>query len=117
MLTGMGVARATTESVCTVVSELVSNAQMHGAPPVELRVRADGDVVEVAVHDASPVLPRVRDVTPGQGGYGLRIVAAMSHDWGARADGAGGAGKTVWCRVLVRAQQRRGPSPGLTDRA
>jgi anti-sigma regulatory factor (Ser/Thr protein kinase) len=118
MLTGMGATSACTEAVCTVVSELVTNAQMHGSPPVELDVAADDGFVEVAVHDANPALPRVRDVTAGQGGYGLRIVAAMSDAWGTRVERGG---KTVWCRVSVAVRPARDrtarATSGLTARA
>lgn len=113
MLTGVGIPAVAIESACTVASELVTNALMHGSPPVALDVCADGDVIEVVVRDSSASVPHVRDVrevTPGEGGYGLRIVAAMSDAWGTRPDGDG---KAVWSRLSVRAQERRGHPPEL----
>lgn len=96
-----------------LVSELVTNAVLHGAPPVRLRIEVLGDRVRVAVADASPRLPRVGlpRADDGMTGRGLGIVEALSSGWGVvrRPDG----GKEVWADV---AQQRRhGRSPNRTD--
>ncbi len=43
-----------------VLTELVTNAVLHGRPPVDVTVACLGDVVEVVVADASPLPPQPR---------------------------------------------------------
>ncbi|MEU9455998.1 ATP-binding protein [Streptomyces sp. NPDC048277] len=86
--------RADDVSLC--VSELATNALLHGAPPGRgflLRLRYDGDVVRVEVHDSGAGTPRIADETDGEGGRGLLLVAALTDKWGVceRA-----LGKVVW---------------------
>lgn len=114
LLSGFGISPDCSEAVCTVVSELVTNAQMHGTPPIGLEVRADHDAVEVQVHDHNPAMPSVRAATAGQGGYGLRIVAAMSSAWGTRVERDG---KTVWSRVSLHAATCDGARSSFRARA
>lgn len=86
-------ARADDVSLC--VSELATNALLHGAPPGRgflLRVRYDGDVVRVEVHDSGPGEPRVADEAD-EGGRGLLLVAALADKWGV---GERKPGKVVW---------------------
>jgi anti-sigma regulatory factor (Ser/Thr protein kinase) len=82
-----------------LTSEVVSNAVMHGAPPLRLGVTTHADGVRVEVLDGSDVLPRLPtgDVHPDSpGGRGLRIVDALASAWGVEA---GTDGKTVWFHV------------------
>jgi anti-sigma regulatory factor (Ser/Thr protein kinase) len=84
------------------VSELVTNALLHGAPPIQVRVRGTHEHPRVEVHDGSrerPVLPTpapdlddVDDVLLTFG-RGLSIVARCSDAWGAEIEDDG---KTVW---------------------
>jgi two-component sensor histidine kinase len=70
-----------------LVSELVTNARRHGAPPAELRLRRTSGEILVEVQDSSPALPRPRDAGPAEDtGRGLRLVAAISERWGTRPD-------------------------------
>lgn len=82
------------------VSELVTNALLHGAPPIQVRVRGTVQHPRVEVRDASPerpVLPSA--VSPDEDdilltfGRGLSIVARSSDAWGAEMEDDG---KTVW---------------------
>lgn len=78
-----------------IVSELVTNAVMHGAGPIELVVRAEPGVVRVEVCDGSaqqPVMPTEQTRRPG-GGRGLSIVAALTSNWGWHLNPPG---KCVW---------------------
>ncbi len=78
-----------------LVSELVTNALVHGTPPVALHARRTSDGLRVEVYDrAAATQPVVRD-TPLDvpGGQGLRLVEALASRWGwTPADG----GKSVW---------------------
>ncbi|GEC04708.1 ATP-binding protein [Streptomyces spinoverrucosus] len=92
--------RAEDVSVC--VSELATNALLHGVPPGRgflLRVRYDGDVLRVEVHDSGSGVPRVADEAD-EGGRGLLLVAALSDKWGV---GERELGKVVWCEFALPA--------------
>jgi len=76
------------------VSELVTNAQRHGAPPIELRLTGTCDAPRFEVRDGSPRLPVERTAAAHESsGRGLFLVARAAVAWGVetRADG-----KTVW---------------------
>ncbi len=77
-----------------VVSELVTNAIVHGAAPVELRLRLSSNQLLVDVRDAASSLPLVRDAGPdARNGRGLHIVDTLSERWGTRPTPEG---KSVW---------------------
>lgn len=80
-----------------LVSELVTNALIHGVPPVELRAQRTPDGLRVEVRDNAPDQPVVRD-TPLDvpGGQGLRLVEALASRWGWVA---AGVGKAVWFEI------------------
>jgi anti-sigma regulatory factor (Ser/Thr protein kinase) len=80
------------------VSELVTNALLHGAPPIQVRVRGTREHPRVEVRDGSreaPVLPtpEADDNLLLTFGRGLSIVARCSDAWGAEIEEDG---KTVW---------------------
>ncbi|HYG94407.1 MAG TPA: ATP-binding protein [Nocardioides sp.] len=100
------------------VSELVTNAVLHGQPPIWLQVRGTPEHPRIEVHDASPVPPQPSsaaggidldafdldafdsgsqetiDISALSGfGRGLDIVARASEAWGAIIEDDG---KTVW---------------------
>jgi len=65
------------------VSELVTNAVLHGAEPVELCLRAKfcddgGAIVACEVSDSSALLPRYLLAEEAEHGRGLQIVAALA---------------------------------------
>ena len=78
-----------------LVSELVTNAVEHGAPPITLRVTCTGSpTMQVRVSDGSLRPPEVQHRHPlDEGGRGLVLVDILSSDWGVEpaADG-----KVVW---------------------
>lgn len=80
--------------LCT--SELVTNAVLHGSPPLELVLTARESHVRVEVRDADPRLARRRDPLANDtlSGRGLGIVEAMTERWGSDHDGSGG--KVTW---------------------
>ncbi|QWZ09718.1 PAS domain S-box protein [Nocardioides panacis] len=82
------------DDVTSVVSELVTNAVVHAGTPVDVGVAAAAGVVRGEIVDGSPRAPRTRgyDDTAGTG-RGLRLVAALTSDWGVELRPEG---KTVW---------------------
>ncbi|HYI19221.1 MAG TPA: SpoIIE family protein phosphatase [Solirubrobacteraceae bacterium] len=78
-----------------LVSELVSNAILHGRPPIELRLRRTAADVLVEVDDGATVLPRKLRPTPeDEHGRGLVIASLLADRWGTRPLRDG---KSVWC--------------------
>ena len=86
------------DASCLVASELVTNAVLHGYPPICLRVHCDEDEdLEISVGDGDRQLPELL-LAPADalGGRGVMVVASLSTSWGVTAtDG----GKVVWSRL------------------
>jgi anti-sigma regulatory factor (Ser/Thr protein kinase) len=92
-----GLPAALLEEARLVVSELATNAVVHADSAFAVELRRQGDGVDLAVSDADPSAPVLREPEPlATSGRGLRIVAALAVDWGVRADGDG---KTVWAQL------------------
>lgn len=82
------------DTVALLVSEVATNALVHGSGEVQVRVSASGAVLRVEVADGSPQLPRPREAgLLEEGGRGLALVAQLSRDWGVYREGPG---KVVW---------------------
>ena len=80
-----------------VVSELMTNAVLHGAPPFDVRIRGDG-TVRVEVEDRGRNLPiMVTASADWMTGRGLALVRTLSSRWGVEA--VDGAGKMVWAEL------------------
>ena len=90
-----------------LVSELVTNAVLHGRSGVTLTVAVADGVLEVGVTDRSPMLPSPRTGDIGdapwraEGGRGLRMVDRLADEWGVAALPDG---KQVWFRLSVAEQ-------------
>ncbi|MGZ5403535.1 MAG: MEDS domain-containing protein [Nocardioides sp.] len=80
-----------------IVSELATNAIVHGGSPFRASVRRVGTVVRIAVEDVGPGLPQHRTVRhDALGGRGLAIVEDLALRWGCdRHDG----GKVLWAEL------------------
>lgn len=79
-----------------LVSELVTNAILHGRGPLELRARTTEEALRVEVHDADPrTVPTLSiDVEPtDDGGRGLQLVELLADRWGWAESPVG---KVVW---------------------
>ncbi|WP_435059384.1 ATP-binding protein [Streptomyces sp. bgisy060] len=104
------VAGARVDSVEVVISELVSNAVVHGrGDTVGFRVRSTGGRIRLEVDDRSPsAVPRPRRVgVEAEQGRGLRLVdvliAELGGSWGFSADGT-----VAWCVFPVAPQSSTG---------
>jgi GAF domain-containing protein len=86
-----------TDDAQLVVSELVSNALLHGAPPIRISIDVGADRVRLAVHDAS-ITPPGRNNTgeTAMTGRGLMVVEALTVRRGVDRVGAG---KQVWAEL------------------
>lgn len=83
-----------------LTSELVTNAMVHGSPPVELAVSTEPEVIKVAVTDGAVSRPIMLNAGPSDiHGRGIAIVAALADAWGV-AERHGG--KTVWFAIRFR---------------
>nr|WP_282693951.1 ATP-binding protein [Streptomyces sp. CC208A] len=98
---GLGVDPLTVE---LIVSELVTNAVRHGAPPIALRLLRGESTLTVEVRDGAATAPHLRHAKAGdEGGRGLHICATLAEAWGVRYETGG---KTVWAEVALE-----GPGP------
>ncbi len=85
------------DTVALLVSEVATNALVHGSGEVEVSVVRGDRVVRVEVSDGSSHLPRPRQVGPdAEGGRGLALVSALASGWGTEAREGG---KVVWFEV------------------
>jgi len=82
-----------------LVSEVVTNAVLHGAPPITVRVECLGsDGLRVSVTDGNPQPPIPREPDPQDGsGRGIALVAVISDHWGVHP--RPGDGKEVWFQL------------------
>ncbi|MFE2092919.1 ATP-binding protein [Streptomyces sp. NPDC059460] len=96
-LADWGFGEARTDDVLLCVSELATNAVLHGVPSGRgYRVRlwlGEQRQLRVEVHDSGDGEPGVRE-PDGESGRGLVIVEALADLWGV---GEREPGKVVWC--------------------
>lgn len=77
--------------VVLAVSELVTNAVVHGEGEVALRIAVSVDVVRVSVTDQNPAPAVLKEAGPdGESGRGIRLVDAISDAWES-------SGEETWC--------------------
>lgn len=89
------------EDIVLVVSELVTNALVHGKGSVRLRVHHLRNELRIEVTDGSSAPAKRRPVNDDDAsGRGLFLVSVLTRTWGTSDDG-----RTTWC--LVRAPARR----------
>ena len=75
-----------------VISELVTNALLHGQGQVEVGLSRGGDQLSGFVRDGSPEMYFLDATSDRLGGWGLAIVAQLTSSWRVETDPAG---KTV----------------------
>src|SRR4051812_17299007 len=87
-----------TEDAQLVVTELVTNALLHGAPPVVLRISPTPSRVRIEVEDTGREMPiRMRGSVESMTGRGLALVSRVTSGWG--VEPAGARGKVVWAEL------------------
>ena len=80
-----------------IAGELVTNAVLHGKPPVELRMRRAPRYLLIEVEDGDAATPRKLRPTPSDDhGRGLQLTAAVAERWGTRPLHDR---KSVWCQL------------------
>lgn len=98
------------------VSELVTNAILHGRPPIVVRLGGTHAHPRVEVHDTSMAPPRVHDMRDDDRllttvGRGLGIVARCSATWGTEVCHDG---KVVWFEPAAEAELSERPDARST---
>ncbi len=80
-----------------LATELVTNAMLHGAPPIRIAAHRANAVVRIEVFDGSPHRPTPRPFdAEAPTGHGILLVDRLARRWGVDShDG----GKTVWFEV------------------
>ncbi|ARF57550.1 ATP-binding protein [Streptomyces gilvosporeus] len=94
--------RRRVEDVVLCVSELATNAVLHGVPPgrgyrLWLALGAEDGVLRVEVHDSGDGEPRVPErgrAADEESGRGLWLVSVLADKWGVEERRPG---KIVWC--------------------
>lgn len=100
---------STRQNTLLLVTELVTNAVVHGSPPCRLRAHAAAGRMRIEVSDCDPRRPVLMRPGPElDHGRGLLLVSALADDWGVEPRSAGG--KTVWAE-LSYARLRADASP------
>ena len=86
------------DDAALLISELVTNAVLHGRPPITVKIDCDpGTGVQVWVSDGSPATPKVQALSATSGGgRGMALVSLLSDAWGTEFDADG---KHVWFRL------------------
>jgi anti-sigma regulatory factor (Ser/Thr protein kinase) len=92
-----GYSGALAEDARLLISELATNAVRHAKSTFRVGARIERGHLRLSVRDESSVEPRMLEVAPeGPRGHGLRVVAALSEEWG--FDSIPG-GKEVWAKL------------------
>ncbi|MFH8791933.1 ATP-binding protein [Streptomyces sp. NPDC017941] len=110
-----GVQGEAADAVVLCVSELTTNALLHGVPPGRgylLRIGKAGTAVRVEVHDSGDGRPRLAKGGVGESGRGLLLVSALADKWGVEPRDPG---KVVWAE-FTHVSGATPPPTGWPDR-
>lgn len=103
------------ETAELMVSEIVTNALVHAATPIEVSFSFVGGGLRVEVTDGSPHRPTRRGYGPNAGtGRGIMLLEELVDEWGVvPAD----PGKTVWFQIATQSDAAdRSPAPEARPR-
>ena len=85
------------DDAALIISELVTNAFLHGDPPVVVRISARAHLVHIEVADDSRSAPmRGRPDGTAMTGRGMGLIESLSSRWGVAPEATG---KRVWCEL------------------
>ncbi|MDA8046805.1 MAG: ATP-binding protein, partial [Actinomycetota bacterium] len=88
----------TVQDIQLAVTELVTNALLHGEPPVAVRLIRQDTTIRIEVEDTGRNLPMQPIHDPdAMTGRGLALVGALSTAWG--VDAGSRPGKVVWAEL------------------
>jgi anti-sigma regulatory factor (Ser/Thr protein kinase) len=93
-----GLSAETVATAQLLVSELVTNAVVHGKAPIGLRISRDEGMVRVEISDARAQTPQLIRPLPdpqAEAGRGLFLLDALASAWGTIPAGRHGP-KTTW---------------------
>lgn len=97
------------DDACLVISELVTNALMHGRSEAVLRMHHNDDGLLVEVMDQNTRLPVLVAPDPHSlSGRGLALVASLATLWGAEHTPTG---KVVWAEFDLTDRRSTAPDP------
>lgn len=86
------------DDACGAVTELVTNAVLHGREPLELVLDLSAERLRVEVRDTNPVSPTFTMLDPtAVTGRGLLLVSALCDHWGIEPEADG---KSVWFELV-----------------
>lgn len=89
------------QNAALLVSELVTNAVIHGRTSATIEVHRPADTLRIAVRDDNPLLPARGELPDlsAESGRGLLIVSMLADNWGVEVTDHG---KSVWFELGVR---------------
>jgi anti-sigma regulatory factor (Ser/Thr protein kinase) len=79
-----GLDRDRLDTAVLLISELVTNAVLHGTGEIRLTIDLAGGDARFAVCDEGDGHPAVRPEPGPDGGWGLRLVGQLARRWGVR---------------------------------
>ena len=92
--------QAVGDEAAVVLSELATNAVIHAGTDFTVRISASGEQrLHLSVSDGSTVMPRWASDRLATDGRGLRLIDALSTEWGVMLSGV--KGKTVWALLTA----------------
>jgi anti-sigma regulatory factor (Ser/Thr protein kinase) len=81
-----GLDRDRLDTAVLLISELVTNAVLHGSGEIRLTIDVEGRDARFAVCDEGHGKPAVRPEPGPDGGWGLRLVGQLARRWGVREE-------------------------------
>ncbi|MGH9044553.1 MAG: SpoIIE family protein phosphatase [Acidimicrobiales bacterium] len=111
-----GIAEEAHHDAVLILDELVTNAIVHGAPPIAMRVRCAAHELVIEVSDSLPAPPRkLRPSPQDEHGRGMQLVSLLASRWGTTPTRRG---KRVWCTLPLSdddALRQRGQTARLAQ--